>query len=95
MWAIELTRNVPCQRSTVDKKKPIKRPPHPNRTRLAIANDHGPIQLFRSSQRSSGNAAKSLMPSRSVSLYFVERIQPTWLHQNPSRGECTSPSRSV
>ncbi len=38
--------------------------------------------MFRN--RSSGKRAKSLIASVRVSEYRSERIQPTWLHQNPS-----------
>ncbi len=57
-----------------------------------MASIHGPTHWNRSSRRSSGKEAKSLMVERSVDLYLVDRIQPTWLHQNPSRGEWTSSS---
>ena len=34
-WAMELTRNVPCQSSTVERKNPMNRPPHPPTRRQA------------------------------------------------------------
>src|SRR5215475_6163872 len=92
--ASELTRNVECQSSTVDKKKPTTSPLHPPMRKHATPSDQGPIQLCLSSQRISGYCAKSLIWSTLVSLYLSQRIQPTWLHQKPLRGEWMSRSVS-
>ena len=56
---------------------------------------HGAIQSFLLMKRSSGYLAKSRMSSGFQSLFFAHRIQPTWLHQKPLRGEWRSSSVSL
>ena len=53
-WAIELTRKVPCQSRTVDRKKPTTRPPHPPMRKQAMADAQGPIHEYRSSSAQFG-----------------------------------------
>src|SRR5690242_1486372 len=87
-------QNVECHRSTVDAKKPRTTPDQPATSRHTTASSHGPIQSNLLRNRSSGYSAKSLIRSVFVSAYLSHRIQPTWLHQKPFWGECTSSSVS-
>jgi hypothetical protein len=86
--------NVTCQSSTVDAKNPMRSPLQPPITKQMTPSVQGPIQSCLSMKRSSGYFAKSRIWFRSASLYASQRIQPTWLHQNPRLGECTSRSVS-
>src|SRR6266550_4246173 len=95
MCVSELIVKVPCHKSDVDTKNHVSAH-HPPASHIPIPSTKGGTRNQRSSQRSSGYFIKSLTPCSSVSSYFVERIQPTWLHQKPSIfAEWMSPVRSL
>src|SRR5262245_33056424 len=90
----EVIVKVPCHRSAVDRKKPMRSIDQPPTSHLDTPSSVVGIHQCWLRKRRSGNFAKSLMRSHWVASYFGTSIHVMWLHRNPRLGEWTSCSMS-